>query len=293
MPAEGEDLRQAVALARRAASSDPSAHVGNYSWFLFARGLAEYREGNFEQAIATMRGDASRLDRPITRLVLAMALHQDGQLAEARKTLAAAILSYDWNATLARDHDAWICHLLRREAEGLILPKLAASRRGEYSPQDKDERLALLAGRLASCEFEGLRCAVARLYSEAFAAEPKLAEDVLAATRYHAARAAAAAGCGHGKDADRLDDTDRAVLRRQALDWLRQDLTWFGQRLDDGNAQINARIRQGLRSWCGAPDLAGVRSKDALARLPDEERELWERLWSDVDALLLLVSVPE
>ena len=157
MPATGDELRQAVALARRAAASDPSAHGGNYSWFLFARGLAEYREGKFDQAIATMRGDASRVDGPIARLVLAMALHQDGQLAEARKTLAAAILSYDWKATQARDHDAWICHVLRREAEGLILPNLPAFRRGEYGPQDKDERLALLAGKLASCEFEAMR----------------------------------------------------------------------------------------------------------------------------------------
>ena len=119
MPATGDELRQAAALTRRAAASDPSAHGGDYSWFLFARGLAEYREGKFDQAISTMRGDASRVGGPITRLVLAMALHQDGQLAEAWKTLAAAILSYDWKATQARDHDAWICHVLRREAEGL------------------------------------------------------------------------------------------------------------------------------------------------------------------------------
>ncbi len=90
-----------------------------------------------------------------------------------------------------------------------------------------------------------------------------------------------------------MNDEERALLRRQALDWLRQDLTWCGQRLDDGNAQINARIRQGLQFWCGDPDLAGVRAKDALARLPDEEREQWERLWSDVDALLRRVRVPE
>ena len=292
-PATGDELRQAVALTRRAAASDPSAHGGNYSWFLFARGLAEYREGKFDQAIATMRGDASRLDRPIARLVLAMALHRDGQLAEARKTLAAAILSYDWRATQARDHDAWICHVLRREAEGLVLPNLPAFRRGEYHPQDNDERLALLAGQLASCEFEGLQGAAARLYSDAFAAEPKLAEDVPAATRYHAARAAALAGCGQGKDADQLRDEERALRRRQALDWLRQDLTWYGRRLDDGDALIIGQIGERLQLWHGDPDLAGVRAKDALARLPDEERERWERLWSDVDALLRRVSVPE
>jgi hypothetical protein len=101
------------------------------------------------------------------------------------------------------------------------------------------------------------------------------------------------AGCGHGKDADRLRDEDRALRRRQALDWLRQDLTWCGQRLDDGDALTIAQIRERLQLWQGEPDLAGVRAKEALARLPDEERQRWERLWSDVDALLRRVSAPE
>jgi eukaryotic-like serine/threonine-protein kinase len=293
MPATGDELRQAVALARRAAASDPSKDPGSYPWFLFARGLAEYREGKFDQAISTMGSDASRVDRPVTRLVLSMALHQDGRMAEARKTLAAAILSYDWSATEARDHDAWICHVLRREAEGLVLPNLAAFGRGEYQPRDKDERVALLAGQLATCEFQGLQGAAARLYADAFAAEPKLTEDVTAATRYRAARAAALAGCGQGKDADQVHDEERALRRGQALEWLGQDLAWCGKRLEGGNAETNARIRQRLERWQRDPDLAGVRARDALARLPDEERERWERLWSDVDALLRRVSAPE
>jgi eukaryotic-like serine/threonine-protein kinase len=122
LPATGEELRQAVALTRRATASDPSAHGGNYSWFLFARGLAEYREGKFDQAISTMRGDASLLDGPMPRIVLAMALHQKRQLAEAHKALEAAIRSYDWRTDQARDQGAWSCHVLRREAEGLISP---------------------------------------------------------------------------------------------------------------------------------------------------------------------------
>ena len=99
MPAAGDELRQAVALARRTAASRPVKDPGACPWFVFARGLAEYREGKFDEAISTMRGDASRLDRPIARLVLAMALHQNGQVAEGRKMLAAAILSYNWRAT--------------------------------------------------------------------------------------------------------------------------------------------------------------------------------------------------
>jgi hypothetical protein len=40
-------------------------------------------------------------------------------------------------------------------------------------------------------------------------------------------------------------------------------------------------------------DLAGVRARDTLARLPDDERKQWQRLWSDVDALLRRAGEPE
>ena len=46
-----------------------------------------------------------------------------------------------------------------------------------------------------------LNCAAARFYEEAFAAQPKLADDLGAAHRYNAACAAALAGCGQSKDA--------------------------------------------------------------------------------------------
>jgi hypothetical protein len=36
--------------------------------------------------------------------------------------------------------------------------------------------------------------------------------------------------------------------------------------------------------------LAGVRDKEALARLPDHERASWRRLWADVAALLKKVT---
>ena len=66
---------------------------------------------DLDRAIAAMRGDASRVLGPAPRLVLAMALHRDGQTAEARKTLAAAVLSYDWRATRVQDQDGWIYHV--------------------------------------------------------------------------------------------------------------------------------------------------------------------------------------
>jgi serine/threonine-protein kinase len=261
-------------------------HGASYSWFVFARGLAEFREGKFDQAIATMRGDATLLGGHIVRPVIAMALHRTGRLTEARKTLALAIPSHDSKATQAREQFDWTCHLLRREAEGVVLPNLPAFLRGEYQPRENDERFALLAGQLANCEFEGRMGTAARLYADALATEPELAEDVAAGIRYHAARVAALAGCCQGKDADQLRDDERTLRRRQALDWLRQDLTWSAKLFEGRKAQTNDWIVTRLRFWLVDPDLAGVHTKDALARLLKEDRAQWERLWSDVDVLL-------
>ena len=63
----------------------PSKYQGLYPRFLFARGLAEYRQGRLDRAIASMRGDAARMPGPAPRLVLAMALHRSGRSAEARR----------------------------------------------------------------------------------------------------------------------------------------------------------------------------------------------------------------
>jgi hypothetical protein len=51
--------------------------------------------------------------------------------------------------------------------------------------------------------------AMARLYAEAFAAAPSLADDLGAGHRYNAARAAARAGCGHGADTTGLGEEER------------------------------------------------------------------------------------
>jgi len=52
-----------------------------------------------------------------------MAQYENGQQDEARENLAAAAIgSYDWSALKADDHDTWIAHILRREAEELIHP---------------------------------------------------------------------------------------------------------------------------------------------------------------------------
>ena len=162
--------------------------------------------------------------------------------------------------------------MLRREAERLILPNLPAFRRGEYQPQENDERLALLAGQIANYEFEGLQGAAVRLYSDVFAAEPKLADDVPAGASYRSVARAVLAGCGQGKDVDQLNDEDRGRLRRQALGWFRQELTLgWGQaaptratrkptpKFDRRDAAVAGRSRPGRRPRQGRPRQTGRR----------------------------------
>src|SRR5262249_53996832 len=107
LPATGDELRQAVALAERAGA----LHEGDkwaHAYFAFVHGLAAYRQRQFDRAISAMRGDAALVLGPVPALVIAMALHRKGQADEARKTLASAVLSYDWSANQVRDNHGCI-----------------------------------------------------------------------------------------------------------------------------------------------------------------------------------------
>jgi serine/threonine-protein kinase len=253
-----------------------------YPYFLFAKGLAEYRQGQFDQAISMMRGDASRVLGPGPRLVLAMSLHRSGQVAEARKTLASAIVFYDWRANQARGYDDWIVHVLRREAEGLILPNLPAFLDGKYQPQDNDERLALLG----VCQFKNRTRSSACLYVDAFAAAPSLAEDLGVRHRHNAARVAALAGCGRGEDAEKLSVQERTRWRKRARQWLRADLALWTKILDSGSAMAPDLAKKMLTLWQVEPDLAGIRDPSALDKLSPDERKEWLALWQAVANLL-------
>jgi hypothetical protein len=66
--------------------------------------------------------------------------------------------------------------------------------------------------------------AAARWYTEEFNADPCLLAGPADCHLYDAARAAALAGCGQGRDAADLDEKTRVGFRQHALDWLRDEL---------------------------------------------------------------------
>ncbi len=279
LPAPEDELRQAVAIADHAVVARGPKYPGPYPHAVFAKGLAEYRLGRFESAIALIEGVASQLWSPAPHIVVAMADERAGRSERALKGLAAAVLSFDWSAAKADNRDpAWVAHILRREAEALILPMLPVFLEGKYQPSDNDERLCLLA----VCQFKDLRGAEAGLYASAFAADPKLAEQLETELRYRAACAAAVAGAGGGADGARLRETERARWRRQARAWLRADVDAWAGKLERRPGADRAAVERMLAVWRTDPDLAGLRETNTLGNLPPDERQKCLALWTDI-----------
>jgi tetratricopeptide (TPR) repeat protein len=154
--------------------------------------------------------------------------------------------------------------------------KLAEVLQGKIRPPTAGHYLVL--ARLCR-EYKQYYATAARFYTEAFKAAPVLVNQP--PHRYLAARAAALAGTGTGKDVDKLDDADKAKLRQQALEWLKDELAHRPQ-FQGGTVKSIVAVAQTMLLWQSEPDLAGVRDEPALAKLPKAEQEAWHHFWADV-----------
>jgi Flp pilus assembly protein TadD len=175
----------------------------------------------------------------------------------------------------------------RQDTERLLQidARLTGLLRGDERPKDAEEQLAV--ARLLDARGEADRAA--RWYADAFSAAPALAGDPPAPHRHSAARAAALAGTGRFLDAARVDDAARARWRRQALEWFLLDVAYWTRRLADGKPTDRTAARRFLRDMRTDRALIGVR-EDALAELPEGERDEWHGLWVEIDALLSAAS---
>jgi hypothetical protein len=206
---------------------------------------------------------------------LGLSLMNKGQFREAVEQLRIGHQFGSRNPSWPYPSAQWV-----RECERLVEldERLAGLIAGTTTPAGPAERIEL--ARL--CSLKRLHRAAARFYGEAFAAQPALADDPGAAHRYNAACAAALAGVGQGQDARDLDEKERARLRQQALDWLRADLAASGRVLDTGPEQARPMAVRWLQDCLADPDFTGVRDPEALARLPERERQAWKQLWGDI-----------
>ena len=305
------DLDGAIVSGRKVVELRPRSAVAHTNL-----GLALRAKGDRDGAIDVFRKAAELAPKDATTLAhLGLALKDkgdlDGAIDSTRKAVELAPKNAWAHDTLGYvlmvkgDLDEAIDHfrkaisldpkyrmaftnLARAERMAPVQGKLPALLKGEYQPQTNDERLALAD----LCNLRRLYRASAGLYADAFAADPRLADDLKAAHRYYAASCAALAAAGQGEDAAGLDGKEKARLRQQSLDWLRADLVLRTRQLESGLPADRADVRQKMTHWQNDRDLAGVRDTDARAKLPAEERTAWERLWGDVAALLKKAETP-
>ncbi len=120
LPASQDELRQATNLIDRALASERAKPSWLRPYFTFAKALAEYRAGRLETALTLLDGDTQRILVPAPRLLLAMVQHRLGKADAARDSFGAAVAAFDWDEKRATDREAWLYHLLRREAETVL-----------------------------------------------------------------------------------------------------------------------------------------------------------------------------
>jgi eukaryotic-like serine/threonine-protein kinase len=243
-------------------------------------GIALFEQGNIDEAIGQYR-ESLRLspDCAAAHCELGIAFRRKGLYAEAlaafRRGHELGSKDPDWPYPTAQSV---------RETEQVVEldKKLPAILSGHAKPSDATESLALAK----LCHDKSLHGAAARFWSEAFRAQPKLADDLMVFNRYNAACDAALAGSGQGKDDPPLDEATKSRWRKQALEWLKAELAAWAKFLKSGTPHPLPSLSELLRRWKADPDLSGLRDQAALAKLPEDEQKACRALWAEVDALL-------
>jgi WD40 repeat protein len=267
---QGVPAAELVALARSGVTAEPRSWQAHelLGAALFRADQAAEAVGELDEAVR-LHGDGGSL---WSRLFLALAHGRLGHAQQVREHRQQAPAATGWD-------DSVLQAQLLGELEDNLLDVLAGRARPASAAQAVD-----LAWR---CGYHKRRyVAAVGLFEEAFATDPRLAENVIPGHRYDAACCAALAAAGRGKDAAALGQPERARLRRQAHDWLRADLEYWTKTLQVGKPIDRDLLLPQMQHWQRDADLAGVRDRAALAALPGAERRRWEQLWADVAALL-------
>ena len=126
LPAEGEDLRIAAALARRALADSPTE-----PWFYQTRGMAEYRQGHYEHALLWLAVgcDDHEYRGTSCQLFLAMACAQLGCMPQAHSAYRDAMgrlakLPQLQDGDLRQMPADWVlCDFAGREAQEIVAEK--------------------------------------------------------------------------------------------------------------------------------------------------------------------------
>ena len=263
MSAEGR-LDEAIDHLRQAVSINPKSARAHYNLglALYAQRCLDEAIGHFEQAL---RIDPKHMEAHVN---LGAALAATGRLDDA-------ILH--WQQALRIDPNSAGAHANLGSvlgAKGRLDEAIDHLRQAVRI----DPKSAVVHNNLgiALCE-KGRPDEAIDHFQQAVRIDPKSARAHynLGSALYAAARDAVRASAGKGPEPERADK------RRQALAWLRADLELATKLLRDG--KLSAQV---VATWQMDPALASVRDPAGLAKLPDAEREPWQRYWADVAAVI-------
>ncbi len=234
--------------------------------------LRESRE-SLRQAIASQR-KAMELD-PASPLFRQFLIDELNDLMTLSRALGDAEGAAEANRELRMVRDS-------SPAAVALDARLAAIIKGDQRPKDEADRL-----RLAQRAYDkALYATAARLWGEALAAVPKIGDDRQAQHRYNAACSAALAAIARSKEEAATDGAASAKFRRQALDWLKAELSAWERVVMAGGPDAREAVARTLAHWKADADLASIRDARELAKLPIGERAALGQHWSDVDRLL-------
>ncbi len=269
-----KDLDGAIAAYQEAIRLDP-----NYALPRNGLGNALRDKNDLVGAITAYR-EAIRLDPNYAQphQGLGIALLQLGQFAEAREA------SHQYLKLLPPGHPSQklaqqqlqFCDQLLA-LEGKLNLYLAQGK-----PPGKSQELLQL---ILLCRLKQYHATASRLYAIAFTAHPTLAEDLNQGHRNQAARAAALAASGKGRDPGQLTDENRAKLRAQARAWLQADLQQWAKRFQARDHKALLGLLTIPAAWQQEPAFAAFRDAKERANLSAEERQSWAKLWADVKQL--------
>jgi len=120
-----------------------------------------------------------------------------------------------------------------------------------------------------------------RLFDEAFAAQPALANDLDSDTLFEAACAAARAA----EQAKAMPE--RLRLLNQATAWLRANLVVWSIVLDRGKESDRQLLLKSIYEWRSEPRFTSIREQEAILGWPPEQQAQCRALWRDVNLLVM------
>lgn len=270
-------VEEGIGEARKAIAEDPKSAFAHLLLGMLLMDKGEHRE-----AVAEYR-EAIKLDptREEAYAALVQLFLEQGEFAAADESIRAYVGALPPGDPRGRSVQGALNRSRRLQALDRRLPEYM---QGKTAPASLRERVDI--GWLCQLPKTQRYGAAVRFYADAFKEEPRLADDIRSQHRYQAACAAARAGVGEGADASNLSASEKARFRNQALEWLNADLVlWARLATADAPARRNLAGRF-LRLQKLDKSLAGVRDAGALVRLPEVEKQAWQKYWSDVDAAI-------